>query len=67
MPSSWSWDCSSTRYRPLFCRWALEWNQFQQRSAEHILSIAEQAELPAPEVVRDATGIIMLLVVRKRA
>jgi SAM-dependent methyltransferase len=56
-------DC--TRYCPLFYRWALEWNQFQQRSASHILSLARQAELPSAEVVRDATGIIMLLVVRK--
>jgi SAM-dependent methyltransferase len=57
----------STRYCTLFYRWAIEWNQFQLRSAPDILSIARQAGLPCPEVARDASGVIMLLIVRKPA
>lgn len=51
----------------LFYRWAIEWDQFHIRGDKEILELVKQAGLPEPEEVRlDATGIIMMMLIRNK-
>lgn len=55
------------KFNSLFYRWAIEWDQFHIRTDKEILDIAKMAELPEPEEIRrDATGIIMMILVSKK-
>jgi SAM-dependent methyltransferase len=51
---------------PLLYRWGCNWSQFYVRDEQEFESIMAQAELPAPEAIeRDATGCILVYVIRK--
>jgi SAM-dependent methyltransferase len=51
---------------PLLYRWGCNWSQFYVRDEPEFESIMAQAELPAPEAIeRDATGCILVYVIRK--
>ena len=51
---------------PLFYRWAIDWSQFHVRDQKEFQSIMTRAELPTPESIeRDATGCILVYVIRK--
>jgi SAM-dependent methyltransferase len=53
-------------FSPLVYRWAVDWSQFYVRDENEIESIIARAELPTPESVeRDATGCILVYVIRK--
>ena len=51
---------------PLLYRWAVDWSQFHVRDPKEFESIMTRAELPTPESIeRDATGCILVYVIRK--
>jgi SAM-dependent methyltransferase len=51
---------------PLLYRWGVDWSQFYTRDEKEFESIMARAELPAPESIeRDATGCVLMYVVRK--
>ncbi len=56
-----------SKFNSLIYRWAFEWNQFYIRTDKEIFDIVKMAGLPEPEEIkRDATGIIMMILVRKK-
>ena len=57
-----------TAFCPLFYRWAVPWSQFHIRPEADFAEARARAGLPEPEsVLRDATGCVVLYVIRKEA
>jgi SAM-dependent methyltransferase len=53
-------------FSPLPYRWAIDWSQFYVRDETEFESLMTRAEMPTPESVeRDATGCILIYVIRK--
>jgi SAM-dependent methyltransferase len=51
---------------PVVYRWAVDWSRFYVRDEKEFESILTRAELPPPESVeRDATGCVLVYVIRK--